>query len=70
MYDVPERLNPCLYLAVGADPPGQIKEEAKAKLTLASKGTSGGEGPRTHVQGTRSSPFPLPSACPHPNRQR
>lgn len=28
-----------------------IKEDVKAKLTLASKGSSGGEGPRTHVQG-------------------
>jgi uncharacterized membrane protein len=28
----------------------QIKEDAKARLTVASKGTSGGEGPRTHVQ--------------------
>ncbi|KAK7423164.1 hypothetical protein QQX98_001240 [Neonectria punicea] len=27
-----------------------IKEEVKAHLTVASKGTSGGEGPRTHVQ--------------------
>lgn len=29
-----------------------IKEEVKAKLTTTSKGTSGGEGPRTHVQGS------------------
>lgn len=28
----------------------QIKEDVKAKLTVASQGTSGGEGPRTHVQ--------------------
>lgn len=28
-----------------------IKEDVKAKLTVASKGTSGGEGPRTYVQG-------------------
>ncbi|KAB5525762.1 integral membrane protein DUF92-domain-containing protein [Coniochaeta sp. 2T2.1] len=27
-----------------------VKEDVKAKLTVASKGTSGGEGPRTHVQ--------------------
>ncbi|KAF3760540.1 hypothetical protein M406DRAFT_324362 [Cryphonectria parasitica EP155] len=27
-----------------------IKEDVKAKLTMASKGASGGEGPRTHVQ--------------------
>jgi hypothetical protein len=29
----------------------QIKEGIKANYTLRSKGTSGGEGPRTHVQG-------------------
>lgn len=28
-----------------------IKEDIKAKLTVASKGSPGGEGPRTHVQG-------------------
>lgn len=28
-----------------------IKEDVKAKLTTTSKGTSGGESPRTHVQG-------------------
>lgn len=28
----------------------QIKEDVKSKLTFGSKGTSGGEGPRTHVQ--------------------
>jgi uncharacterized membrane protein len=31
----------------------QIKEGIKANYTLRSKGTSGGEGPRTHVQGKR-----------------
>ncbi|KAG9252036.1 integral membrane protein DUF92-domain-containing protein [Emericellopsis atlantica] len=31
-----------------------IKEDVKAKLTVASKGSSGGEGPRTHVQGRRA----------------
>lgn len=29
----------------------QIKEDVKARLTVTSKGSSGGEGPRTHVQG-------------------
>lgn len=28
-----------------------IKEDVKAKLTTSSRGSSGGEGPRTHVQG-------------------
>lgn len=28
-----------------------VKEGVKAKLTMASKGSSGGEGPRNHVQG-------------------
>ncbi len=28
----------------------QVKEDVKARLTLKSKGTSGGEGPRNHVQ--------------------
>jgi uncharacterized membrane protein len=28
----------------------QVKENVKAKLTLHSRGSSGGEGPRTHVQ--------------------
>lgn len=28
----------------------QVKQDVKAKLTVASQGTSGGEGPRTHVQ--------------------
>ncbi|KAK7722499.1 hypothetical protein SLS64_001036 [Diaporthe eres] len=27
-----------------------VKEDVKAKLTMASKGTSGGEGPRNHIQ--------------------
>lgn len=30
---------------------GQIKKDIKAKLTLNATGASGGEGPRTHVQG-------------------
>lgn len=34
----------------------QVKEDVKAKLTMASKGTSGGEGPRNHIQG--NDPFP------------
>lgn len=29
---------------------GQIKHDTKARLTLSSTGTSGGEGARTHVQ--------------------
>lgn len=29
----------------------KIKKDVKASLTVASRGTSGGEGPRTHVQG-------------------
>lgn len=32
----------------------QVKENVKAKLTVSAKGTSGGEGPRTHVQGAMS----------------
>lgn len=43
-----------------------IKEEVKAKLTTTSKGTSGGEGPRTHVQGSWLS---RPRLCPATSRQ-
>lgn len=32
----------------------QVKENVKATLTVSAKGSSGGEGPRTHVQGTMS----------------
>lgn len=32
----------------------QVKEDVKAKLTMASKGTSGGEGPRNHIQGIQT----------------
>lgn len=39
-----------------------IKEDVKAKLTMASRGSSGGEGPRTHVQGTHL------SKCIHASR--
>jgi len=31
-----------------------VKQEYKAKLTIASQGHSGGEGPRTHVQGKQA----------------
>lgn len=45
-----------------ADTSRQIKENFKANLTVASKGSSGGEGPRTHVQGTHF--LTLPSVEP------
>ena len=38
-------------LVAQANTTRQVKEEAKAKLTLSSNGASGKEGPRTHVQG-------------------
>ncbi|KAH7326234.1 integral membrane protein DUF92-domain-containing protein [Stachybotrys elegans] len=39
----------CVFFLAGTRAT-HVKEEVKAKLTVRAKGTSGGEGPRTHIQ--------------------
>lgn len=45
----------------------QIKHNVKAKLTMQSTGNAGGEGPRTHIQGSFFPTSPVAPLFPNPH---